>query len=127
MRLHDEVAAAGVPLVVAGVDGGDHSYWHPRADGSDARAMLVSEFMPMVAGKVGVALPAAVVGWSMGGFGALLLAESGLAGPNLRAVAVASPAMWTAPGRRLRGLSMVSTTSASTTCSPGGRGCRAWQ
>ena len=96
MRLHDEVAAAGVPLVVAGVDGGDHSYWHPRADGSDARAMLTSEFMPLVADKVGTALPMAVIGWSMGGYGALLLAESGLAGPKLRAVAVASPALWTA-------------------------------
>jgi S-formylglutathione hydrolase FrmB len=98
MRLHDEAVAAGVPLVLAGVDGGDHSYWHPRADGSDAMAMLTTEFMPLVAAKVGAA-PTAVLGWSMGGYGALLLAESGLAGEGLRAVAAASPALFASAGK----------------------------
>jgi len=96
-QLHiPEVAAAlGLPVVVAAVDGGRDSYWHRRADGTDALAMLMEEFIPLVRGRVGP-LPQALMGWSMGGYGALLAAER--ASGQFRAVAPASPALWLTPG-----------------------------
>jgi enterochelin esterase-like enzyme len=90
-----EVAAAiGFRAVVAAVDGGQDSYWHRRADGTDALAMLLHEFVPLVRDRVGP-LPEAIIGWSMGGYGALLAAERTA---RFRAVAPASPALWLAPG-----------------------------
>ncbi len=84
-----------LPVAVAAVDGGHDSYWHRRADGSDALAMLLREFVPLVRARVG-ALPQALIGWSMGGYGALLAAE--LAAGRFVAVSPASPALWLAPG-----------------------------
>jgi hypothetical protein len=55
-------------------DGGD-TYWHQRADGDDPAGMIVHEVLPRAAdagmrtGRIGV------VGLSMGGYGALLIAE----------------------------------------------------
>ena len=70
-----EVAASiGFPAVVAAVDGGQDSYWHLRQDGTNALAMLLDEFVPLVRDRVGP-LPQAIMGWSMGGYGALLAAE----------------------------------------------------
>jgi enterochelin esterase-like enzyme len=97
----DAFAAAGqLPLAIAAVDGGADSYWHPRADGSDAQAMLLHEFIPMMESRLRVA-NRAILGWSMGGYGALLAAE--VVPGHFRAVAAASPALWlsadaTAPG-----------------------------
>lgn len=91
-----EVAVSlGLPVVVAAVDGGRDSYWHRRADGTDALAMLIDEFIPLVRDRVGP-LPQALMGWSMGGYGALLAAER--AARRFRAVAPASPALWLTPG-----------------------------
>src|SRR5207248_2870938 len=71
---HDGTAEVGAPLVIAAVDGGHSSYWHRRADGSDALRMLLEEFVPLAEqGRSG--LPKALLGWSMGGYGALLAAE----------------------------------------------------
>lgn len=85
------------PFAVASVDGGDHSYYHRRADGTDAGAMVVDEFVPLLhergLGTHGLALH----GWSMGGYGALLLA--GARRLPVRAVAVASPALFSSSGR----------------------------
>src|SRR5580704_162683 len=56
------------------VDGGE-TYWHQRADGDDPAGMIVHEVLPRAAaagmhtGRIGVA------GLSMGGYGALLIAE----------------------------------------------------
>jgi hypothetical protein len=56
------------------VDGGE-TYWHKRADGDDPAGMIVHEVLPRAAdagmrtGRIGV------VGLSMGGYGALLIAE----------------------------------------------------
>jgi S-formylglutathione hydrolase FrmB len=91
----DVAASAGLAVAVAAVDGGPDSYWHRRADGSDALAMLLREFVPLVRARVG-ALPQALMGWSMGGYGALLAAER--AARQFRAVSPASPALWLAPG-----------------------------
>jgi len=91
----DVAASVGLSVVVAAVDGGPDSYWHRRADGSDALAMLLGEFVPLVRARVGP-LPQAVMGWSMGGYGALLAAER--AASQFRAVTPASPALWLTPG-----------------------------
>lgn len=81
------------PFAVAAVDGGS-SYWHPRPSGEDAAAMVVDELLPVLADE-GVAVGRiGLLGWSMGGYGALRLA--GLLGPDrVPAVAAVSPALWT--------------------------------
>jgi enterochelin esterase-like enzyme len=87
------VAAGAPPLALASVDGGDDSYWHRRRDGTDAQAMLTDEFLPLLA-KHGLATERfGLFGWSMGGYGALLLAETVGAG-RVAAVAADSPALW---------------------------------
>jgi enterochelin esterase-like enzyme len=100
IRVPQVAANLGIRVEVAAIDGGPDSYWHRRADGSDAMAMLLREFVPLVRARVGH-LPQALMGWSMGGFGALLAAER--ASRHFQAVTVASPALWltlgaTAPG-----------------------------
>ncbi|MCW2781294.1 MAG: hypothetical protein JWR35_1743 [Marmoricola sp.] len=95
------VAAGVAPFAIASVDGGAHSYWHRRADGSDAGAMVAEEFVPLLArrgldtGRLGL------YGWSMGGYGALLLAGQGKLA--VRAVAVSSPALFEAAGATAAG------------------------
>ncbi len=81
------------------VDGGS-TYWHARADGDDPAGMIIHEVLPRAAaaglrtGRIGLA------GLSMGGFGALLLAErfsaaDGAGGmPRVAAVAALSPAIF---------------------------------
>jgi S-formylglutathione hydrolase FrmB len=96
IHLPDVAAAAASPLIIAAVDGGKDSYWHPRADGTDAMAMLVDEFIPMVDDQLPAPVPRAVLGWSMGGYGALLIAERHPA--MFRSVTAVSPALWTSPG-----------------------------
>jgi pimeloyl-ACP methyl ester carboxylesterase len=81
------------PMAIVAADGGG-LYWN-RHPGDDPMAMVLDELIPMCQrvglGRSGQAI--AAVGISMGGFGALLLAESH---PRLvSAVAVISPAIWT--------------------------------
>jgi S-formylglutathione hydrolase FrmB len=100
IHLDDVAAALRIPIAFASVDGGAHSYWHARTDGSDAMSMLLDEFVPMVDRMLGPHRRA-LLGWSMGGYGALLAAER--APRRFKAVAAASPALWrsasaTAPG-----------------------------
>jgi S-formylglutathione hydrolase FrmB len=95
IRVPDFAAAGQANIAVAGVDGGADSYWHRREDGNDPLAMLLEEFVPLIESKVG-AQPRAILGWSMGGYGALLAAET--APERFRAVCVASPALWMSPG-----------------------------
>jgi S-formylglutathione hydrolase FrmB len=91
----EAAALVGLRVIVAGVDGGADSYWHKRVDGTDPLAMLIDEFIPLVRGLVGD-LPQAVMGWSMGGYGALLAAER--ARSSFVGVAPASAALWLTPG-----------------------------
>ena len=86
----DFVAAVGLRYAVAAVDGGE-SYWHRRASGEDRMAMLLGEFVPLLKRRFGLA-PRAIMGWSMGGYGALLAAERRPA--QFRSVAVSSAAIW---------------------------------
>lgn len=96
LRLQDAQAelartTAPVSLVLAAADGGD-AYWHPRADGDDPQAMLMDEFLPMLR-AMGVTTDRLVTfGWSMGGYGALLLAET--YPQRISRVGVESPAIW---------------------------------
>jgi len=79
------------PLVLAAVDGGN-GYWHPRADGDDPQGMVMDEFLPMVH-DMGVGTGRVVAfGWSMGGYGSLLLAETYPA--RIARVGAESPAIW---------------------------------
>lgn len=99
LRMHDFVAQGvaerGVrPFAVVGVDGGE-TYWHPRAGGEDRMAFLEDDVLPHLAARYGLGGPhgaTMLVGWSMGGYGAILAAERR---PNrYAALAVASPALW---------------------------------
>ncbi len=90
--LSQHVARGGTPFALAAVDGGE-SWWHRRATGTDTQAMVVEEFIPLLAGQGLDTGRLAVFGLSMGGFGALLLASQHRI-PGLRAVAAMSPAVW---------------------------------
>jgi pimeloyl-ACP methyl ester carboxylesterase len=93
VHIHDVVADLGLSLAVVAVDGSPDAYWHPRADGRDPMSMIVNDLFPAIDEAIGAVLPRAVVGWSMGGYGALLLAA--LHPSDFRAVCATSPALWT--------------------------------
>ena len=94
VHLDDHAVSARVTL--ASVDGGDH-YWHARRAGMDPGAMVVQDFLPLVARETGYAGPVAFLGWSMGGYGSLLMASE-LGPDRVRAVVAESAALWTKPG-----------------------------
>lgn len=90
--LAEGVGAGMPPYAIAAVDGGN-SYWHQRASGEDSGAMVTDEFLPLL-GERGLEVDRiALLGWSMGGFGALLLARR-LGRDRVAAVVAESPAMW---------------------------------
>ncbi len=89
--LADYVANGGTPFAVATIDGGD-TYWHPREDGEDTSAMVVEEFLPLLAERGLRTDQIGLMGWSMGGYGALRL--GGLLGPErITSVCAAGPAL----------------------------------
>jgi pimeloyl-ACP methyl ester carboxylesterase len=101
LKLHQFLAAytraGGTPVALAAVDGGD-SYWHPRSDGDNPLQMITEEFLPMLR-LLGLRTAAiGVLGWSMGGYGALLLAREAHrdtlpgVGPSGRTTVVAAAA-----------------------------------
>jgi enterochelin esterase-like enzyme len=61
------------------------------ADGSDARRGLLDVLVPFVESRT-TPLKRAVIGWSMGGYGALLLAETHA--DSFAAVVASAPAIW---------------------------------
>jgi pimeloyl-ACP methyl ester carboxylesterase len=96
---YPEFLATGVtsgrapPFALVSVDGGSSAYWHPRAGHDDPLGMIIHEVLPRLSaegyqvGRVGL------TGWSMGGYGALLLAER-LGPTRVAAVAASSPAIF---------------------------------
>jgi dienelactone hydrolase len=90
--LADAVAGGTRPFVLASVDGGDHSYWHRRRSGEDPQAMLTAEFVPLLTDLGLATARIGMFGWSMGGYGALLLAET-VGAARIAAVAASSPAL----------------------------------
>lgn len=99
--LASAVAAGLPPFAVVAVDGGG-GYWHRRASGEDAGAMVLDELLPML-GQQGLDTSrVGFLGWSMGGYGALLLGAR-LGPARTAAICAVSPALWlssggTAPG-----------------------------
>jgi enterochelin esterase-like enzyme len=81
------------PMALVTVDGGN-GYWNPHPD-DDPMAMVIGELIPLCR-RLGLGRPPrriAMMGISMGGYGALLLAEKY---PRLiAATAAISPAVWT--------------------------------
>lgn len=86
------VARGVPPFALASVDGGE-SYWHDRSDGDRAAAMVVEELLPILAARGADPARLGLIGWSMGGLGALHLAR--LLGPErVAGVAAVSAALW---------------------------------
>lgn len=107
--LAQSVAAGTAPFALAAPDTG-RNYYHPRLDGTDAAAMVIDEFLPMLAENTSLGLSTeriGLYGWSMGGYGALRLGA--ILGPRrVAAIAASSPALWgdprTFPPRAFDGL-----------------------
>jgi hypothetical protein len=88
----DGVEKRGVtPFVVAALQAGE-TYWHERDSGDDAMVVLFDELIPMLREGLGLGGPMAIMGWSMGGYGALRAAE--LHPRSFRGVCAVSPALW---------------------------------
>jgi pimeloyl-ACP methyl ester carboxylesterase len=81
------------PMAMVAADGGN-GYWHAHP-GDDPMGMVINELIPLCQGR-GLGRrpqPIGIMGISMGGYGALLMAEKH---PRLfAAVAAISPAVWT--------------------------------
>jgi S-formylglutathione hydrolase FrmB len=77
------------------VDGGD-TYWHARADGDDPVGMILYEVLPRARASRLATRRIGITGLSMGGYGALLMAEQLSAPPGLRSFA-GTPNMPTPP------------------------------
>jgi len=90
---------AAVPVsrhasIVVATDDGGGGYWHPHP-GDDPMGMVVNEFIPMLQAH-GIGDPSrgiGLMGISMGGYGAMAIAER--YPEKFRAVAAISPAVWT--------------------------------
>lgn len=94
--LAEAVAAGLPPFAVVAVDGGG-GYWHKRASGEDSGAMVLDELLPML-GTMGLDTSrVGFLGWSMGGYGALLLGAR-LGRQRTAAICAVSPALWTSAG-----------------------------
>lgn len=102
LKLHDFLAAytktSGKPFALASADGGDNTYWHPRRDGDDPIKMLTEELLPLLKERGLNTSRIGVLGWSMGGYGALLLAREShrknLKNTDVAAAAAGSPALF---------------------------------
>jgi S-formylglutathione hydrolase FrmB len=94
--LAQAVAAGLPPFAVVAVDGGG-SYWHRRSSGEDSGAMVLDELIPMLGAQGLDTSRVGFLGWSMGGYGALLLG-SRLGPARTAAICAVSPALWTSAG-----------------------------
>jgi enterochelin esterase-like enzyme len=83
------------PFAIASIDGGSATNWHHRASGEDPQAMIVDEYLPLIRHKGLTTNRIGLWGWSLGGYGALLLATD-LPRGRVGAVVATSPALWTA-------------------------------
>jgi S-formylglutathione hydrolase FrmB len=79
------------PFALVAVDGGANSYWHPRASGDDPITMITDELLPLPRRRG--ARTDRLIGRSMGGYGALVLAET-VGAPRVAATVAASPALF---------------------------------
>lgn len=94
--LAQAVNAGLPPFAVVSVDGGE-TYWHDRASGDHTGSMVLDELIPML-GSQGLDISrVAFLGWSMGGYGALLLGAR-LGPARTAAITAVSPALWLSSG-----------------------------
>jgi S-formylglutathione hydrolase FrmB len=98
--LTDIVRSGTPPFALATVDGGQDSYWHDHPE-QDPLLMLSAEFLPLLAKRGLRTISHGVLGWSMGGYGALrwaLETRRPVMGRQQPAKVVAagamSPALW---------------------------------
>lgn len=87
------VGAGVPPFALVTVDGGNAVYWHRRVDGDDPAAMITEELLPIVAAQGLRTDRIGLTGWSMGGYGALLIGGQ-LGAAKVPAVAALSPAIF---------------------------------
>lgn len=101
--LANYLAASGANLALLIVAGGS-SYYHQRQDGSDVGALVLNNLIPMAKQRgIDIRNPG-FYGWSMGGYGALLLAsERRRRGLPVAAISVSSAALWTSAGQTAPG------------------------
>ena len=95
------VAAGSPPFAVATIDAGPDSYWHRRRSGIDPQRLILHEYLPLLAERGLKVDRLALHGESMGGYGALLLAQRE-GRRRIAAIAVDAPAIFkagkTSPG-----------------------------
>jgi enterochelin esterase-like enzyme len=92
-----QAVQAGIPpFALVAVDGGG-GYWHKRASGEDSGAMVLNELIPMLSSQGLDTSRVGFLGWSMGGYGALLLGAR-LGPARTAAICAVSPALWTSSG-----------------------------
>jgi S-formylglutathione hydrolase FrmB len=97
-RTLEQVVDGGAPpFALVAVDGGTDNYWHLRRSGDDPQAMLRNELLPRLATEGFTTGRFGLFGWSMGAYGALLLAET-VGRARVAFVAADSPALWLHPG-----------------------------
>ena len=82
-------------LAVAAVDGGD-TYWHARADGTDTGSMVLEDLLPVLEEAGAPVDRLGLTGFSMGGYGALVLATR-LPPERVLGVAAVSSALFFTP------------------------------
>jgi len=95
-EVHIERHVVPTGLAVATVDGGDF-YWHARRSGLDTSRMVIDDLLPLLGGKGLATDRVGLIGWSMGGYGALLMATR-LGPTRVAGVVAASAALWQSPG-----------------------------
>ena len=93
--VHIERHIVSTGLAVASVDGSDF-YWHARRSGIDTSRMVIEELLPLMGSKRLATDRIGLIGWSMGGYGALLMATK-LGSTRVAGVVAASAALWQAP------------------------------
>jgi enterochelin esterase-like enzyme len=89
-----QLARAGYPpFAVVAVDGGN-GWWHRRVTGEDAGSMVLNELLPMLPSEGLDISRVSFIGWSMGGYGALLLGGA-LGARRTAAICAVAPALFT--------------------------------
>lgn len=94
--VHIERHIVSTGLAVASVDGGDF-YWHARRSGTDTGRMVIEDLLPLMRSQGMATDRVGLIGWSMGGYGALLMATK-LGPARVAGVVAASAALWQSPG-----------------------------